>query len=149
MRYLLIVLLILSSDISAFDLCGENPKDDRWLRAGLWSRHYNTDTKHNETHNQLGIDYGRCTLMYMKNSNYDNTIVVVRKSMWDIYKREYVKVDAGVMYGIFVAEDNYIGNIPAGPVFMPVVQFEWFERVGIDINIVPTYLVAIGFRFKF
>jgi len=149
MRYLVIGLLFLSFDICAFDLCGDLPMDDRWLRAGLWSQHYNTDTKHNETHNQLGIDYGQCTLMYMKNSNYDNTVVVARKSMWDIYEREHVNVAAGVMYGIFVAEDDYVGNIPAGPVFMPVVQLELFGQVGIDINIVPTYLVAIGFRFKF
>lgn len=148
---LAVLTLFFSVNTSAF--CGDT--SEKWLRLGLWSKHHGKHAlkQQNETHNQLGVDYGDCVAAYYKNSKGFDTLIAGKKSTWTAYQNSSVKINTGIMYGLAYSE-RYLGQ--SGLMIAPpilIAEIEINDQFSVEISHVGlivdrNVVTAFGFRWK-
>ena len=133
--FFLICIVISIADSNAND----------YIHLGMVSYHQNRDIDYNETHASIGIEKSGYFIGYYKNSHYKDSFFAMKTiralSITD-------KIHFGAKVGLVTGYDfkyTYKG-VTAGAI--PTLFFD-FKPVSIDVNIIPTQVYSIQFKFSF
>lgn len=158
-------MLLAIMPASVFGFCGD--KDEQWLRAGLWSKHHGKHAakEQNEKHDQLGIDYGECTILTYRDSKSRQGYIAALNSKFKVFSSEHLDINLGLMYGLGYFESSEFSGKHYDSGFKPaalwIAQFEINQTFSVDVYHVglivgelvgakdTDVVTAVGFRWKF
>lgn len=144
MKSKLILLLIF---LSACSTClADEPKDSLWLTSGMWSRHPNEDHYHYNQHNMgIGLSYEHNNYNFVL-GEYDNSLrqhsdyIGIINHPWSVGQ-----VKLGYLAG-FVS--GYSVHPQFMPAVAPVASYEFDNRIGVNLVVVPSVVTAIQVKVR-